>query len=113
MNGDCDQADAEIAWTSFKTAIRKFEYLWSGFKMKNYENRIHPTQKPIQLYKWLLRNYAHPGDKIIDTHVGSGSSIIAFIDGGFNWIGFEIDADYHAAAIKRIEQHKAQYKLQL
>ncbi len=104
---DLSFAQFELAWTSLDGTCKKYD----KFPLQQY--RIHPTQKPIALYKWLLRNYAHPGDKIIDTHVGSGSSIIAFIDSGFDWIGFEIDADYHAAATKRIEQHKQQLKLAL
>ena len=111
MNGNSDQADCEIAWTSFKTAIRKFEYLWSGFKMQNYENRIHPTQKPVQLYKWLLRNYAKQGDKIIDTHLGSGSSAIAAYDFGCDFVGCEIDKEYYESAKHRFETYKLQTKL--
>jgi len=109
-----DYADAELAYTSFKTAVRIFRFKWSGClqeNMKNKEIRIHPTQKPVQLYKWILHNYAKPDYKIIDTHVGSGSSIIAFLDYGCEWIGFEIDPDYHKAAIKRIEIHQMQTKL--
>ena len=65
-------------------------------------HRIHPTQKPVDLYKWLLSNYAEEGDKILDTHVGSGSSIIACIDMGFDYMGFEIDEDYYRAMQDRI-----------
>ena len=111
LNGESDQADCEIAWTSFKSAIRKFEYLWSGFKMKEYVNKIHPTQKPVQLYKWILHKYAKPDFKIIDTHAGSCSSVIAFFDYGCDWIAFEKDKDYYEAASKRIEIHKQQLKL--
>lgn len=117
MNGDgSGYADCELAWTSFKTAVRRIYYRWSGMlqqDMKNKEKRIHPTQKPVQLYKWILRNYAKPTGKIIDTHVGSGSSIIAFEDFGCEYIGFEIDKDYYEAATKRIEQHKSQLTLNL
>ena len=73
--------------------------------------KIHPTQKPIQLYKWLLMNYAKQGDKILDTHVGSASSLIACYDMGFDYIGFEIDEDYYKAAQKRIEENKAQIRM--
>ena len=107
-------ADCELAWTSFITGVKRFDFLWEGFwqeNMKQKETRIHPTQKPIQLYKWILHNYAKPDFKIIDTHVGSGSSIIAFLDYGCEWIGFEIDEDYHKAASERIEIHKQQLKL--
>ena len=77
--GENDFADGELAWTSFKTTVRKFYKSWVGAnaKERNETDRVHPTQKPIALYKWLLSNYASKGDKILDTHVGSGSSIIA------------------------------------
>ena len=104
-------ADCELAWTSFKTAVRKFKYTWNGMiqeNMKNKEQRIHPTQKPVALYKWLLKNYAKPGDKILDTHVGSASSLIACYDMGFEYIGFEIDKDYYEAAQERMRIHMQQ-----
>ena len=110
VNGDTDFADCELAWTSFKTAVRKFEYKWHGMlqqDMANKERRIHPTQKPIALYKWLLTNYAKPGDKILDTHLGSGSSRIAAWDMGFDFWGYELDADYFAAMEKRFQAHIA------
>ncbi len=69
--------------------------------------RIHPTQKPIALYRWLLENYAKPGDKLLDTHVGSASSLIAFEAGGFEYVGFEIDKDYYEAAKKRLENWRS------
>lgn len=72
--------------------------------------RIHPTQKPVALYKWLLMNYAKQGDKILDTHVGSASSLLACYDMGFDYIGFEIDEDYYNMAQKRIEENKAQLR---
>ncbi len=113
-NGNTDFADCELAWTSFNTTVRKFEFMWHGMlqgNMKNKEVRIHPTQKPVQLYKWLLKNYAKPDFKIIDTHAGSCSSVIAFEDFGCQWIAFEIDKDYYESALKRIENHKAQLKM--
>jgi site-specific DNA-methyltransferase (adenine-specific) len=70
--------------------------------------RIHPTQKPVALYKWLLNNYAKQGDKILDTHVGSASSLIACHQLGFDYIGFELDTDYYNEATKRLELVKAQ-----
>lgn len=76
--------------------------------MKNKEQRLHPTQKPISLYKWLLKNYAKEGDKIIDTHLGSMSIAIACYDMGFDLTGCEIDKDYFEAGIKRVENHKKQ-----
>ena len=113
-NGENDFADCELAWTNHKTSVRKFRYKWHGMlqeNMKNKELRIHPTQKPIQLYKWILHNYAKPDFKILDTHAGSCSSVIAFLDYGCDWIAFEIDKDYYEAASKRIENHKLQLKL--
>lgn len=100
-------ADSELAWTSFKTAVRNFKYQWHGMlqgDMKNKELRIHPTQKPIKLYEWLLTNYAKQGDTILDTHLGSGSSAIAANKLGFEFTGIELDADYFNAAIQRIEK---------
>ena len=103
--GENDFADGELAWTSFKTTVRKFYKSWVGAnaKERNETDRVHPTQKPIALYKWLLSNYASKGDKILDTHVGSGSSIIACLDMGFEYMGFEIDEEYYNSASKRIE----------
>ena len=79
-----------------------------GQDMKNKEQRIHPTQKPVKLYEWLLANYAKQGDKILDTHLGSGSSAIAAHYGGFDFVGCELDTDYFNAARKRFEQATAQ-----
>ena len=110
-NGDTDFADCELAWTNFKTAVRKIKWKWSGMlqqDMKNKENRIHPTQKPVKLYEWLLMNYAKEGNKILDTHLGSGSIAIACHNLGFDLTACELDKDYYEAAIKRIEQHKQQ-----
>ena len=104
-------ADCELAWTSFNTAVRKFSFMWNGMlqgDMKNKEVRIHPTQKPVALYKWLLKNYAKPGDKIFDSHVGSGSSRIACYDMGFDFEGCEIDKDYWEAQEARYNQHSSQ-----
>ena len=81
--------------------------------MKNKENRIHPTQKPIKLYTWLLSNYAKAGDKILDTHVGSASSLIACERMGFQYVGFEIDKEYYRLAQKRLEEDRAQVKWEL
>lgn len=72
--------------------------------------RIHPTQKPVALYKWILTNYAKQGDKILDTHVGSASSLIACYDLGFDYVGFEIDEEYYRQATKRLEEEKAQVR---
>jgi site-specific DNA-methyltransferase (adenine-specific) len=113
--GENDFADGELAWTSFDTTVRKFFKSWVGANAKEkYEaDRIHPTQKPVALYKWLLKNYAKPGDKILDTHVGSGSSLIACYDMGFDYIGFEIDKEYYEAACKRIAEEQAQLRLNI
>lgn len=111
QNGETDFADCELAWTSFKTAVRKFEFRWQGMlqgNMKIKEIRIHPTQKPVALYHWLLKNYAKEGDKILDTHVGSASSFIACHDLKFEYLGFELDEDYYNTATERIKKHIAQ-----
>lgn len=108
-------ADCELAWTSFRTAVRKFTFVWNGMlqgDMKNKENRIHPTQKPVALYKWILKNYAKQGDKIIDTHVGSASSLIACYDMGFDAVGFELDKDYYEQSKQRLEDFMAQIKIE-
>ncbi len=100
-------ASCEYAWTSFDASAKTF-YL-SPMNVKG--ERIHPTQKPIALYKWLLKNYAKPGDKILDTHVGSGSSLIACHQMGFEYLGFEIDEGYYNKAVERIREHTAQLTL--
>jgi len=110
MNGENDFADCELACTSFKSAVRKFEFRWNGMlqgDMKNKEMRIHPTQKPVALYKWLLQNYAKPGDKILDPMMGSGSSRIAAWDMGFEYWGCELDSDYFSGQEKRFAAHTA------
>lgn len=111
-----DFADCEIAWTNIQQPCRIFEFMWNGMlqgDMKNKECRIHPTQKPVALYKWILTNYAKPGDKILDTHVGSASSLIACYDLGFDYVGFEIDEDYYRQAKKRLEEEMAQVRFDL
>ena len=107
-------ADCELAWTSFKTSVRKYTFRWNGMlqgNMKNKEKRIHPTQKPVALYKWLLTNYAKPGDKILDTHVGSASSLVACHDLGFDAVGFELDEDYYRESKQRLERFMKQITL--
>jgi site-specific DNA-methyltransferase (adenine-specific) len=105
-------ADGELAWTSFNKVAKQFNYTYYGNKEgTSLSYRIHPTQKPIELYKWLLNNYAKQGDKILDTHFGSGSIAIACWDMEFDLTAFEIDKDYFEAAIKRIKEHTAQRKL--
>ena len=95
-------SDGELAYTSFNRALRVVEYNRVELLL---EGTIHPTQKPIALYKWLLTNYAKPGDKILDTHLGSGSSRIAAHDMGFDFWGYELDADYFAAMEARFQAH--------
>jgi site-specific DNA-methyltransferase (adenine-specific) len=111
LNGTTDFSDGELAYTSFQCALRRFTYLWSGFRKQEPETRIHPTQKPVKLYEWLLMNYAKPGDKILDTHVGSASSLIACHNMGFEYWGFELDEDYYKEASERLNAVKAQMKL--
>ena len=96
-------ADGEMAWTSFNKVARIFP-----LNICFNRDRIHPTQKPVALYKWLLKNYAKPGDKIFDSHVGSGSSRIACYDMGFDFEGCEIDKDYWEAQEARYKQHISQ-----
>jgi site-specific DNA-methyltransferase (adenine-specific) len=113
-NGESDFADCELAWTSFETAVRRFKFRWSGMlqeDMKNKEERIHPNHKPTALYKWLVKNYAKQGYKILDTHVGSASSLITFEDAGLDYVGFELDEIHYSNAVKRIEQYRKQLKL--
>lgn len=106
-----DFADGELAWTSFDTAVRYYKFTWDGFRKQIHEERFHPTQKPTSLYKWLLKNYAIPGMKILDTHLGSGSSRIAAHDMGFDFWGYELDPEYFAAQENRFAQHIAQTTL--
>lgn len=107
-------ADCEIAWTDFKQPCRIFEFKWNGMlqeNMKEKEHRIHPTQKPVALYKWLLSNYSKQGDIILDTHVGSASSLVACREMGHKYVGFEIDPDYYALAKKRVDAAENQMTL--
>jgi len=110
-NGETDFADCELAWTSFKTSVRKLKWKWSGMlqqNMKDKEIRIHPTQKPVKLYEWILDKYAKEGDKILDTHLGSGSIAIACHNRGFDLTGFEIDSEYYNNAVERLRVHQSQ-----
>jgi site-specific DNA-methyltransferase (adenine-specific) len=108
---DVSFSDGELAWTNFLTTLRIIRLKYDGFLGADEDGKIHPTQKPIKLYKKLLSDYAKPGDLILDTHVGSASSLIACIDMGFSFTGFEIDAEYYEAACKRIKQFESQLKL--
>lgn len=125
LNGNNSFSDCEIAYSSLHFNVKAFRYMWSGMcqgknmkeghiqqgNKKLNEVRIHPTQKPVALYKWLLQNYAKPGDTILDTHLGSGSICIACHDMGFEMTGIELDPDYYAAARQRLINHQMQGKL--
>lgn len=124
-NGASDQSDCEIAYNSMTSRIDLVRFMWAGMmqgksmaeghimkgnKSKN-EKRIHPTQKPIAIYAWIFQKYAKPGDKILDTHLGSGSSRIAAYDAGLDFTGYEIDRDYFEAQESRFAAHTAQTSL--
>tara|TARA_R100001015_G_C4562165_1_gene121813 strand:- start:49 stop:711 length:663 start_codon:yes stop_codon:yes gene_type:complete len=108
-------SECEIAYYSEVNTVKMYSYTYIGnVQGNNYQvlwsgtNRIHPTQKPVKLYEWLLMNYAKEGDKILDTHLGSGSIAIASYNLGYDLTACELDKDYYQAAIKRINQHKQQ-----
>jgi site-specific DNA-methyltransferase (adenine-specific) len=103
ISEDFSLAMAELAWTSFDKLTKIVR-----LPTPKTDNKIHPTQKPIQLYEWVLNRYANQGDKILDTHVGSASSLIACYNLGFDYMGFELDEDYYKAACKRLEARKNQ-----
>ena len=109
-NGSSSFADAELAYSSLDKTVRICRYRWNGMIQGSHGNkklneaRIHPTQKPVKLYEWLLKNYSEPGQKILDTHLGSGSSAIAAHYFGVEFVGCEIDEDYFIAAKERIDQ---------
>jgi len=100
-----DFAECEFAWVTSDKPAKIFK------KSPNQLNRIHPTQKPIALYKWILHNYAKTGDRILDTHLGSGSSAIAAHNMGFDFVGCELDKDYYDAACKRFKEQTKQLSL--
>ncbi len=113
-NGKSDFADCELAWTSFKSAVRIFRFRWQGMlqgNMKQKELRFHPTQKPAALYAWIFQRYAKQGDKILDTHLGSGSSRIAAYELGLDFMGFEIDKHYFDLQEQRFAEYTAQLNL--
>tara|TARA_Y100001937_G_C7098800_1_gene321469 strand:- start:733 stop:1353 length:621 start_codon:yes stop_codon:yes gene_type:complete len=107
LDYNSDFASHELAWTSFNKNTKCFRRA----RNKGNEQKIHPTQKPVKLYEWLLMNYAKEGDKILDTHLGSGSIAIACHNLGFDLTACELDTEYYEAAIKRINNHKAQTRL--
>lgn len=104
ISEDFSMAMAEYAWTSFNGNAKVFDFVPNSTK----EKRFHPTQKPIELYEWLLNRYAKDGDLILDTHVGSASSLIACKETGHKYVGFEISKDYYDKAVKRVAEHGAQ-----
>jgi len=103
---DVTFASCEFAWTSFNSVAKTFY-----FRPQGQENRFHPTQKPVALYKWLLDKYAKEGDKILDTHLGSGSIAIACHEYGFELTACELDTEYFEKAVERIKNHVSQQKL--
>ena len=124
-NGESSFSDCEIAYCSMHDSVRLFRYMWNGMfqgksiaegyiqqgNKKLNEKRIHPTQKPVALYEWILSRYARKGDKILDTHVGSASSLIACHNMGYEYIGFEKDEHYYNLAKERLERETAQMSL--
>ena len=100
-------AMAEYAWTSFNGNAKVFEHVPQG----NGEKRFHPTQKPVELYRWIFNRYAQDGDNILDTHLGSGSSRIAAYDAGLDFVGCEIDKTYFDLQEERFEKHTSQLSL--
>ena len=114
VKGNFSLADGELAWCSFKTAVRQVTIQWHGFiqhDMANKENRIHPTQKPVKLYDWIFKNYSEPNFKILDTHLGSGSSRIAAHKAGLHFVGFEIDEEYFYSQEMRFKNYRSQLNL--
>ena len=105
FSGDVTFAQYELAWTSFASTAKKYD------RNPNQQFRIHPTQKPVKLYEWLLANYAKAGDLILDTHFGSGSSAIACNNLGFKLVGCELDADYFKAACERVADAQRQKRM--
>ena len=105
FSNDVSFAAVELAWTSFRTTAKKFEC------HPLQDDRIHPTQKPVALYSWLLANYAEKGQRILDTHMGSGSIAIACYDHGYALTACEIDKDYYEQAIERIKRETSQTRL--
>ena len=108
LNPNLSFSEAEMAWCSIKRNTRIFKHYSAQVEEGG---KIHPTQKPVKLYDWLLNNYAKPNDLILDTHLGSGSSRIAAYKGGFNFVGFEIDPEYYEKQEKRFNDFKSQLRL--
>ncbi|HEL2310502.1 TPA: site-specific DNA-methyltransferase [Streptococcus suis 11538] len=125
VNGQSSFSDCEIAYCSMHDSVRLFRYMWNGMmqgksiaeghiqqgnKQLN-EKRIHPTQKPVNLYRWLVQKYTKKGDKILDTHVGSASSLIAFEEAGLEYVACEKDEQIYQLALARLDDYKSQIKL--
>ena len=110
ITGDVQFSKAELAYCSQSNTVDMIR-IRAQTGAETYSNKIHPTQKPVALYKWLLTNYAKPGDKILDTHVGSASSLIACYDMGFDAVGFELDADYYKASKQRLDDFMRQPRI--
>ena len=124
-NDNSNQSDAEIAYCSLQNRVDIFRYMWRGMlqgknihegwiqqgNKKLNEKRIHPTQKPVNLYRWICQNYIQKGWKVLDTHVGSASSLIAYEENGLEYVGFEIDEEYYSAAKKRLEEFRMQISI--
>ena len=119
-NGSSSFSDCELAYTSFHDSVRLFRYMWNGMMQgksiseghiqqgnkKLNEKRIHPTQKPVNLYRWLAQKYLKPGQLVLDTHVGSGSSLIAFEEYDLQYVGYEVDNNYYDLARLRVEEFR-------
>jgi len=107
-------SQGELAWLSWLNKVDFVDIAWHGMiqhDMKNKEVRIHPTQKPVKLYEWMLMNYAKEGDKILDTHLGSGSIALACHNLGYDLTACELDKEYYEKAMKRIQEHKQQIRM--
>jgi site-specific DNA-methyltransferase (adenine-specific) len=102
----------ELAWTSFDRKCNKFDYLWAGFKKKHQIKRVHPTQKPVDLYRWTFQHYAEEGQRILDTHLGSGSSRIAADESKLDFTGFENNEIHYNNQEERFKQYKSQLRIE-
>lgn len=121
-NGKSSFSDCELAFCSLHDSVRLFRYMWNGMMQgksidegwiqrgnkKLNEYRIHPTQKPVDLYRWIVREYIKPGWKVLDTHVGSASSLIVYHEAGIQYVGFEIDRNMYQKAKKRLDAEESQ-----
>jgi len=101
-------SQAELAWNSCLNSVRIVNVLWAGYKKADNEDRFHPTQKPVKLYDWIYRNFAEPGQRILDTHLGSGSNRIAAHKNGLHFVGFEIDEEYYYSQEERFKSYLSQ-----